>query len=175
MKESDELFKLIKSMSKEEKRYFKISSEDVDHKRTYIQFFDIVNNSDNYDEDAIKKKIKGSNFRNLKHNLFNSIVESIKNMHAGKSIKNNIREDIESIELLVWRNIYDTSKKLLQKNIQKTLEVENYEQFLNLMEQQLTYDGATSHKDSTLELIHQQRNDINYGKTRLPNMGQKLG
>ena len=57
---NDHLFQLIKSLSKAEKRGFKIygtrtSSEDA----KFIQLFDAIDKSKEYDEDIILQKISG--------------------------------------------------------------------------------------------------------------------
>ena len=95
MQQSDELFRLIKSMSKEEKRHFKMASQSTAQEKTYIKLFDLINNADSYDEDVIKSKVKAGNFKSLKHTLFNAILENLKNLHSIKSISDEIRQGIE--------------------------------------------------------------------------------
>ena len=160
MKESDELFRLIKSMSKEEKRHFKMAMKSVAQQTTYVKLFDLINDADTYDESSIKLKIKAGNFTALKHTLFNTVLENLKSFHSSKSITNQIREDIESIELLTSRNIVDTSKKLIQKNIQKALDYEHYEQFLEIITQDSAYSQITSYKALSLEILDEQEIEI---------------
>mgnify|MGYP000023314336 CR=1 FL=1 len=58
MKPSNELFQLIKSLTKSEKRYFKLSSSLQSGEKNYMKLFDIIEIQDEYDEPAIKQKFK---------------------------------------------------------------------------------------------------------------------
>ncbi len=160
MQQSDELFRLIKSMSKDEKRYFKIASKSAGSEKVYIELFDIINATDNYDETAIKAHLKVGNYRSLKYHLFKAIVESLKDIYYKKNSNNQLKEEVESAELLASRNLFDSSKKLIQKNIQLALDTENYAQFLNIITQQTEYDRVTSYKESSLEIIEQQKKAV---------------
>ena len=54
---SEELFQLIKSLSKQEKRYFKLyaSRHVIGEKNKYVQLFDAIDKQAAYNEEKIKK------------------------------------------------------------------------------------------------------------------------
>ena len=56
MKPSAELFDLVKSLSKSEKRFFKLSSSLQTGEKNYLQIFDAIEKQPNYDEAALKKQ-----------------------------------------------------------------------------------------------------------------------
>ena len=55
---SEDLHKLIKSLSQSEKRFFKIyaSRHVIGEQNNYVQLFDAIANQKNYNEKAIKEK-----------------------------------------------------------------------------------------------------------------------
>ena len=61
MKPSDELFKLIKSLTKSEKRFFKLSSSLQSGEKNYLKLFDAIEKQLEYDEEDIKNTFKKEN------------------------------------------------------------------------------------------------------------------
>ena len=55
MKPSTELFKLIKSLTKSEKRFFKLTSSLQSGDKNYLKIFDFVEKQTTYNEDELKK------------------------------------------------------------------------------------------------------------------------
>jgi hypothetical protein len=55
MKPSTELHDLIKSLTKSEKRFFKLHSSLQSGDKNYLRIFDAIDKQKVYDEDAIKK------------------------------------------------------------------------------------------------------------------------
>ena len=52
MKPSTELFNLIKSLSKSEKRFFKLSSSLQSGDKNYLKIFDYIEEQNEYDEEC---------------------------------------------------------------------------------------------------------------------------
>ena len=75
---SDFIFRLIKSLTKSEKRYFKIYSNRFTYKdkQKYLDLFDAIDKQKEYDEAALKKKFEGEKF--LKH--FPTVKSRLKDM-----------------------------------------------------------------------------------------------
>ncbi len=65
MKPSEELFNLIKSLSKSEKRFFKLSSSLQSGEKNYLKIFDAIDDQSVYDEHALKESFKNEKF--IKH------------------------------------------------------------------------------------------------------------
>ena len=90
MKVSDDLFQLIKSMSKSEKGYFKkfASKHTIGEKNIYVKLFDAMDRIDEYNELLIKKKFAGEKFADklysTKNYLFNLILKALSSYHAEK-------------------------------------------------------------------------------------------
>ena len=59
--QTDDLFDLIKSMSRTEKRYFKLDAQKAggNKSNSYLKLFDALKDLEEYDEPRIFKKLKG--------------------------------------------------------------------------------------------------------------------
>ena len=55
---SDELFHLIRSLSPQEKRFFKLYAMRKDVNNNYLILFDTINKLDDYDERKVKEEFK---------------------------------------------------------------------------------------------------------------------
>ena len=65
MKPSTELFDLIKSLTKSEKRFFKLASSLQTGDKNYLKIFDAIDRQSNYDENTIKGQFKNETFISL--------------------------------------------------------------------------------------------------------------
>ncbi|MTI88183.1 MAG: hypothetical protein FH748_09465 [Balneolaceae bacterium] len=116
---NDHLFQLIKSLSKAEKRGFKIyatrnSSDDA----KFIQLFDAIDKVDNYDEDQLIKKLKGVKKRqlsNLKAHLYKQILTSLRLTGINQNVDIMLREQIDHSRILYNKGLYKQSLRLLGK------------------------------------------------------------
>lgn len=125
---SDGLFRLIKSMTKGEKSYFKksTSSNGVGNSSSnYSKLFDAIAKSSEYDEEALLKKFRKEafvkNFVETKQYLKTQILRVLRNYNRNKSIVLKLREDISDIEILIQKGLFD----LARTQIKKTLKVAN--------------------------------------------------
>lgn len=129
MKKQDQLFRLINTLTKSEKRYFKLYTQMQSGSENYIMLFDAIDKMKVYDESKIRKKFKGKTFLNqlavMKNYLFNVIIKSLKNFESGKAIHHSKNyESFEEAILLRDRNLPNISEKYLNK-IRKKLQTEN--------------------------------------------------
>ena len=97
---SEQLFRLIKSLTKSEKRSFKLYAQRSHNQSTskFIQLFDILDSMEAYDEDMIIKKsshIKKSQLSNLKRHLYSQIMKALRNIHIDKELDIQIREQLD--------------------------------------------------------------------------------
>ncbi len=118
---SDNLFLLIKSMTKHEKRYFKVFSSKhvIGKENKYLKVFDVIDSFEEYDEAAIKKKFKNEVFIKqffvIKNYLYDIILNSLDSYHANKSISAEMKKIIHYAEILYNKGLYEQSEKMLDK------------------------------------------------------------
>jgi len=113
------LFLLIKSLSKSEKRYFRIFAEMSRRDVNYLQLFDAIDEQKEYDEEGIRKKLKGKRFLSQLHvtkiYLTELILKALKNYHSDTSIQSKLLDLLRDIELLFDKELYDLCYYKIQK------------------------------------------------------------
>jgi tetratricopeptide (TPR) repeat protein len=119
MKPSHELFRLIRSLSKSEKRFFKLMSSLQSGEKNYIKLFDAIEKQEEYDEEAIKEQFREETFiRHLpseKNHLYKLILKSLRLFYSENSISALLAEHIQSIEILYNKALYSECSKLVKK------------------------------------------------------------
>lgn len=119
-KSSDQLFQLIKSMTKSEKRYFKLyasrttSSEEM----KFLRLFDLIDGQTEYNEAKILRReplIKETQLSNLKSHLYKQILQALRLYHTSHDIDMRIREQMDHSTILYNRCLFDQSLKALEK------------------------------------------------------------
>lgn len=120
--QNEQLFKLIQSLEKAEKRHFKLFVNRLDSNKNvmFIKLFDLLEKSKTLDEEKIKKsfpKIKSSDFINLKRHLYSQILKSLRLLHSRHDIDIQIREQIDYAKILYGKSLYLQSLKLLDRII----------------------------------------------------------
>lgn len=125
---SDQLFNLVKALSKAEKRFFKLYVSrlgDADNKK-FIILFDAIEKQKEYNEDKILEKEKRLNPKqlpNLKTHLYFQLLKSLRlcNSNSLRSIK--IMELIDYARLLYSKCLYRECVKMIDKA--KAMSVKN--------------------------------------------------
>lgn len=116
----DHLFQLIKTLTKAEKRNFRLyvtrnqDSEDL----KFIRLFDVLDKSKDYDESQIFKKvpeIKKEQLSNLKAHLYKQLLTSLRLLHKNKNTDIDIRENIDYAKVLYTKGLYIQSLRILDK------------------------------------------------------------
>ena len=135
MKPSTELHDLIKSLTKSEKRFFKLHSSLQSGDKNYLKIFDAIDKQKVYDEDAIKKLFAKEtfirHFPSEKNHLYKLILKSLRAYHAESTISGVLKQEIKNIEILYRKALYTECNKMLHRA--KKLAQEN-ERFYYLFE-----------------------------------------
>ena len=117
---ADELFQLIKSLEKGEKRSFKlyVSRNAASDDLKITQLFDALDKMEVYDEEALLRKnpsIQKQQLSNLKAHLYKQILSSLRALKNEQSIDILLHEQLEDASILYNKGLYHQSLKLLQK------------------------------------------------------------
>lgn len=112
MKAKDDLYKLIRSLSKSEKRYFTIDAQKSgDRNRNYLSLFQVLNEMELYDEKWLKSQFP--NLSSDKAYLYDAILRSMRDYRSPKSMVARIKEFILDAKFLYERGLYDQSEERL--------------------------------------------------------------
>jgi len=132
MKTSEHLFYLIKSLSKSEKRSFKIFAKQYSKRgeNHYTLLFDAIDKMQIYDHKAlIKAMSERSNAKmisTLKVQLNDLIMKSLRQNSSSYNYTLKLRQDIDYIEILFQKGLYPQAKKLLEKTVEFARMKEDY-------------------------------------------------
>ncbi len=117
--QKDNLFVLVKSLSKSEKRQFKlyVGRLGVNEDSKFLTLFNILDKLSFYDETVILKKgiVKKQQLSNLKAHLYKQILISLRLNPSHQNIRIQIREQLDFATILYHKGLYKQSLKVLDK------------------------------------------------------------
>jgi hypothetical protein len=135
MKPTNQLFDIIKSLTPEEEKKFKLLSSLQQGDKNYIKLFNFIQKQESYDEDEVKTHFKDEvfvqHFASEKNQLLHHILKSLRLHRQETSASAKIDEEIKNIQLLFNKSLYKQSRK--QLSIIKKM-AQDYELFYSLLE-----------------------------------------
>jgi hypothetical protein len=156
---SEDLHKLIKSLSQAEKRFFKIyaSRHVIGDKNDYVKLFDVIAAQTKYDEKAVISHFRGSSFLKrfpaVKNYLQETIIISMRHFHSGSSIDNELKEMVMDIEFLYHKGSYKLCEKIRKKAEKLALQADKKSRMLEILEWKAKLE-QTKNKESIAENFH---------------------
>ncbi|NQY10209.1 MAG: hypothetical protein HRT71_11950 [Flavobacteriales bacterium] len=191
-KKSDALFQLIKSLTKSEKRHFKLhvsrlsGSDDM----KFIKLFNLLEKQKVFDDDAIlrrEKSIRPEQLSNLKSHLYTQLLNSIRSLNSSKIIDVEIRDLIDKTQILYNKCLYGQADKLILKakglaehneNLSLMMDILRWEQRISTQLVQDSYEERVDEVIRELQEVNRKINNINsfsYLATKLNFYYQKIG
>lgn len=140
MHSTDDLHRLIHSLGKAEKRYFKLFASmgaGRAHKHT-VDLFDRISEMDVYDEVALKNQIQdeslSGNFASAKNRLYELVLKSQRLLHSGSTIDSQLSETLQDLELLFEKALAKAARKKIRKAKALAMEYEKEASLLRLLD-----------------------------------------
>ncbi|MEP7147227.1 MAG: hypothetical protein ABI792_09500 [bacterium] len=189
MKPTTELFDLIKSLSRSEKRYFKLNASVQKGNKNYLKLFEAIDSQKSYDEEVLKKKYKKERFINnltaTKNYLYRLIFRTLISYYNEKSIDTKLNNLLNKCRLQYDKALFREYFKSVQtgKEMANKFEMFGYQlEFLEL-ERQLTKKEEIGKKkmediyDEEIRIIEQIRiiNSYKRAVSKLFEIHWKLG
>ncbi|MBT8260764.1 MAG: hypothetical protein KJN82_05580, partial [Bacteroidia bacterium] len=117
--QKDNVFVLVKSLSKSEKRQFKlyVGRLGVNEDSKFLTLFNILDKLPEYNEEVILKKgfVKKQQLSNVKAHLYKQILISLRLNPSHQNNRIQIREQLDFATILYNKGLYKQSLKLLDK------------------------------------------------------------
>ncbi|MEM9327662.1 MAG: hypothetical protein AAGA85_18485 [Bacteroidota bacterium] len=164
---SDQLFQLIKSLRKSEKRYFKTQcNQSGKSDLKYIKLFDAIDNLKRFEDESQlldQAWINPAQFSNLKAHLYKRILQSLKDYAAASNEELAIREQIDYVQILFDRSLYSQSIQLLDKVKRAVRNSENLELQLEVLKWErnlLPFSIGKNNRERVQEIVRAS-NDVN--------------
>lgn len=115
----DTLFVLVKSLSKSEKRQFKlyVGRLGVNTDAKFLALFNLMDKMKRYDETQILDSgiVKKSQLSNLKAHLYKQVLVSLRLNPVNQNIRVQIREQLDFATILYQKGLYKQALKILDK------------------------------------------------------------
>lgn len=129
---SDFLFRLVKSLTSSEKRYLKIQANQTPSKKQnyYLPLLKAIDEQTEYDETALKKKLKRKDFvkhfSTAKTRLKNWILSTLAAYNAQKNDAIQLSEQQLQVNILLSKGFFEEAQKSLEKVKQNCVELERW-------------------------------------------------
>ncbi len=111
------MFRLIKSMSKGDRRNFKLFARLQEGDKQYIRLFDAIDKQTEYDEPELLAQFKGEKFTNqfsvAKNYLYNYILKTLHIFR--KDPKTELDTILHQVQILISKNLFEQAQKQLRK------------------------------------------------------------
>lgn len=178
--QSEQVFKLVKSLSKGEKRNFRLYAGRIQDSEQllYIKLFDILEKQKSFDESDTLKKMGGINstqYSNVKRHLYTQILISLRHLYKEKKAYIKVREYIDMSYILYSKGLYMEALKILDKA--KKLSTKNHTDFSSLtiveMEKMIQSRHITRTNTASIEALVAQAKDLSssiYSRANLSNL-----
>ena len=117
---SQDLFGLVKSLTKADKRNFKLYAKRVqsDDNMKFIQLFDVLDKMSELDEDKVIERMDGipkGQLSNLKRHLYKQLLTSLRLINISRIKSIEVREHIDFAHVLYSKGLFLQSLKILQR------------------------------------------------------------
>ena len=158
-KVKEALFELIRSMSKSEKRYFKLmaSRHTIGEENNYVVLFDFIDKQLVYNEEAIFLFFKGEAFLHrfsiTKKRLYDHILQALDAFHSNSSVEAQLYRQLHSAQILYDKSLYDQARRILKSAEKLATKHEHFillQKINRMMKKLVENEGYT---DETSELI----------------------
>jgi len=159
---SDVLFFLVKSLSRSEKRYFRLAETGAES-RLYLRLFDLIDTQNEFNEFALFKaepEFAQNQFSNLKAHLYSKILKSLRDFSRKRVPGIEIRELIDEAQILLNKSLYQQCSKRLDKAWKRATETDNLELQLEILKwkkQVLTYTVDRENDTYVDEIVEKVR------------------
>ena len=181
--QKDNLFLLVKSLTKSEKRQFKlyVGRLDVNADSKFLNLFNLLDKASVYDEAAIIKSgiVKKQQLANVKAHLYKQILISLKLNPLHQNVRSQIREQLDFASILYHKALYRQSLKILDKakemaiaNEEKTLAYEIVELEKIIESQYIT--RSISNRADELSIQAKELSRLNVIASKLSNLSLQL-
>lgn len=133
-----DLFDLVKSLSKSEKRFLKLTASASELNPNLISLFNTIEAASEYKEDFFSKITKAKHESleaksQTSENLYNFILKCLRSFHAENSASYIIKDEITNVLNLFDKAQYKQCRKILNKQKQEAYRFERFHFILELI------------------------------------------
>jgi hypothetical protein len=141
--QTDATFELIRSLTQNEKRYFRVFSQSSGSDKNYLKVFDALDKMKTYDGKILKQKLSGSklNVSYEKNYLHKQLLKSLRTFYSENNSAIEIQDLLKSIEIIYRKRLTSQCQKLVERGIAICGKFENWNNELEFIEWQYRIYG----------------------------------
>ena len=166
---SDKLYRLIRSLSPAEKRYFRLfTGSKTDEASKYLQLFEAIAAMETFDEEALKRKVyknrpsEGKKYSELKAYLYELILKSLQSFDEQQSVDYRLNHLLQGVAVLYKRGHYDDCRDLLYKAEKLARQ---YESFTHLLEI-IRWEKRLAYTRMDVDFLHKRLEHLQFEEDR---------
>ena len=130
------LFSLIESLTKAEKRYFRLFAGSAASNKNYLLLFDYIDKQTESDDKAIRTHFRSKAFVKQLHitkiYLNNLILKSLRNYHSRVSKSAELKDLLRNIEILFRKELFDQCLLTIEKALTLARKYEKHNDLLEI-------------------------------------------
>ncbi|HLT80169.1 MAG TPA: hypothetical protein VKZ86_04020 [Cyclobacteriaceae bacterium] len=138
----EHLFSLVKSMTKSEKRHFRLTSDLQRGEKSYMALYDILESSDAFDaalETTLKQRFRGSSIEPARKHLYQVLIKSLRQFNNHQDVELKLMTWLQDSRILYYKGLHSLSLEQLIKVKRVALAHEKYMYFILAARQELQY------------------------------------
>lgn len=116
---SDELFQLIQTLSKSEKRYVSLQMRNRKKQAQLLRVYELFLAQKVYDEayilEHLAPDVATKQFHVLKHRLLKTILRHLRQYHSARGVKRQLSDYLQDIEWMYEKRLYELCQKYINK------------------------------------------------------------
>lgn len=163
-----DLFDLVKSLSKSEKRFLKLNASANQVSPDMVSYFNLIDAAHEFTEEYIIPKVKGKTGKlvinaQLSSNLYNFVLSSLRSFHSESSASFIIKDEIINILNLFDKAQYKQCRKILNKQKQEAYRFEKFHFILELISLEkllMTIETQFNIKNNTIENVIKEEQEV---------------
>lgn len=165
MKPKNDVFQLIKSLTKAEKRFFNLFSSLSEGEKNYIKLFHAIDRMSEYNEVKLKKKLTGERFLNNlsyeKNYLFKMLLRALRIFHDECDAENTLHSRFMEINILNEKGMYGASRDILKRTMILADQYKKNEMKISLLQIDTELDDRTYDIKETEKNIEKHFSAVN--------------
>ncbi|WP_179004733.1 hypothetical protein [Winogradskyella forsetii] len=181
--QKDNLFSLVKSLTKSEKRQFKlyVGRLGVNSDSKFMKLFSFLDKAKGYNETSIIKSgiVKKQQLANVKAHLYKQILISLKLNPSHQNVRLQIREQLDFASILYHKGLYKQSLKILDKAKELAISYEEKNSAFEIVELEKVIESqyitrSISTRADELAIQAKELSSLNVIASKLSNLSLQL-
>ena len=166
---SDKLYRLIRSLTPAEKRYFRLNVHGrADRDSKYVQLFDAIEAAVEFNDAEFCSKIyknqpiESRKYSELKAYLYELLLKSLQSFDEQHSVEYRLNHLMQSVGVLFKRGHYDACEDLLHKAAKIARQYEFFTQLLEI----IRWEKHLAYTRMDVDYLHKQLEQLQFAENR---------